>query len=58
MMQTCRALISLIVKDNNDLAIRASTLLVRMCGVAPPVPLVNPILDAIFEAIHTSPVGN
>ena len=58
MMQTGRTLIPLIVKDNNDLAIRGSTLLVRMCGVAPPVALVNPILDAIFEAIHTSPVRN
>ncbi|KAF9535513.1 hypothetical protein CPB83DRAFT_841889 [Crepidotus variabilis] len=43
------------VKDNNDLAIRGSTLLVRMCGVTPPVSLVNPILDAVFEAIQTSP---
>ncbi|KAF8807238.1 hypothetical protein BYT27DRAFT_7232792 [Phlegmacium glaucopus] len=43
------------VNDNNDLATRASMLLVRMCGVTPPVPLVNPLLDAIYEAITTSP---
>jgi len=43
------------LSDNNDLATHASTLLVRMCGVMPPVPLVNPILDAIYEAIKTSP---
>lgn len=43
------------VSDNNDLVTHASTLLVRMCGVTPPVPLVNPILDAIYEAIKTSP---
>lgn len=47
-----------VVKDNDDLAIRGSTLLVRMCGVTPPVPLVNPMLDAIFDAIQTSPVRN
>ncbi|KAF8971515.1 hypothetical protein BDZ97DRAFT_1913988 [Flammula alnicola] len=43
------------VNDNNNLASRASSLLVRMCGVTPPVPLINPILDAIFEAIQNSP---
>ncbi|KDR84809.1 hypothetical protein GALMADRAFT_217878 [Galerina marginata CBS 339.88] len=43
------------VNDNNNLASRASSLLVRMCGVTPPVPLINPILDAIFDAIQTSP---
>lgn len=30
--------------------------MVRMCGVTPPLSLVNPILDAIFEAIQKSPV--
>jgi len=29
--------------------------MVRMCGVAPPVPLVASILDAVFEAIQGSP---
>lgn len=56
MVPASHILISLVVKDNDDLAIRGSTLLVRMCGVTPPVPLVNPILDAIFDAIQTSPV--
>jgi proteasome activator subunit 4 len=56
MMQADLRLISRLVKDNNDLALRGSTLLVRMCGVTPPVPLVNQILDAIFNAIQTSPV--
>jgi len=46
------------VNDNNDLAVRASAVLVRMCGVTPPVPLVNPILDAIFDAIQGSPVSH
>lgn len=27
-----------------------------MCGVTPPVPLIDPLLDAIFEAIRRSPV--
>lgn len=44
------------VNDNKNLAARASSLLVRMCGVTPPVALINPILDAIFEAIQNSPV--
>lgn len=43
------------VNDNDELASRASVLLVRMCGVTPPVPLVNPIFDAIFDAIQNSP---
>ncbi|KAF9056646.1 hypothetical protein BJ165DRAFT_1522537 [Panaeolus papilionaceus] len=43
------------VNDNNDLASRSSTLLVRMCGVTPPVSLINPLLDGIFEAIQSSP---
>ncbi|KAF5368154.1 hypothetical protein D9615_010202 [Tricholomella constricta] len=41
--------------DNNELATRASTLMVRMCGVTPPLPLVSQILDAIFEARQKSP---
>ena len=45
-----------IVPDNDDLASQASRLMVRMCGVVPPLPMVNPILDAIFEAIQNSPV--
>jgi hypothetical protein len=44
------------VNDNDELATLANMLLVRMCGVTPPQPMVNPILDAIFEAIQTSPV--
>ncbi|EFI28576.1 membrane protein [Coprinopsis cinerea okayama7 len=43
------------VNDNKELAIRANSLLVRMCGVSPPVPLINPILGAIFDAIQSSP---
>ena len=46
-----------IVNDNDDLASRASRLLVRMLGVTPPVPLVSPILDAIFHTIQSSPVS-
>ncbi|KAF8887958.1 hypothetical protein CPB84DRAFT_1816581 [Gymnopilus junonius] len=45
----------MVFNDNNTLAVRASNLLVRMCGVAPPVPLINPILRAIFDAIQNSP---
>ncbi|KAG6902315.1 hypothetical protein C0995_001694 [Termitomyces sp. Mi166 len=41
--------------DNTELSNRASTLLVRMCGVTPPLALVGRILDGIFEAIRTSP---
>ncbi|KAG5648200.1 hypothetical protein DXG03_006155 [Asterophora parasitica] len=41
--------------DNPELANRASTLMVRMCGVTPPLPMVSQILDAIFEAITNSP---
>ncbi|KAL0950828.1 hypothetical protein HGRIS_007590 [Hohenbuehelia grisea] len=44
------------VNDNDELASRANLLLVRMCGVMPPRSLINPILDAIFEAIQSSPV--
>ncbi|KAJ4476693.1 hypothetical protein J3R30DRAFT_3704168 [Lentinula aciculospora] len=43
------------VNDNDELANRANVLLVRMCGVSPPRPLINPLLDAIFEAIQSSP---
>ncbi|CCM01642.1 uncharacterized protein FIBRA_03703 [Fibroporia radiculosa] len=44
-----------LVNDNDDLAHRAQLLLVRMCGVVPPRQLINPMLDAIFTAIQTSP---
>jgi hypothetical protein len=47
---------SLLVNDNDELASRTNVLLVRMCGVTPPRSLINPLLDAIFEAIQTSPV--
>ncbi|CAL1696420.1 unnamed protein product [Somion occarium] len=43
------------INDNDDLANRANLLLTQMCGVMPPKPLINPILDAMFEAIQTSP---
>ncbi|KZV77572.1 hypothetical protein PENSPDRAFT_621096 [Peniophora sp. CONT] len=43
------------LNDNNDLRKRAKVLLVRMCGVNPPRPLVGPILHAIFDAIQKSP---
>ncbi|KAK7694363.1 hypothetical protein QCA50_001549 [Cerrena zonata] len=43
------------INDNNDLAQRSKLLLIRMCGVTPPKPLVSPILSAIFNAIQTSP---
>lgn len=46
-----------VVNDNNDLASSANHLLVRMLGVTPPVPLVSPILDAIFHTIQNSPVS-
>ncbi|EPQ60969.1 hypothetical protein GLOTRDRAFT_135553 [Gloeophyllum trabeum ATCC 11539] len=41
--------------DNDELSSRASILLVRMCGVTPPLSLVNAVLDAIFDAIQNSP---
>ncbi|KAG6832246.1 hypothetical protein H0H92_004211 [Tricholoma furcatifolium] len=41
--------------DNTDLSNRANVLLVRMCGVTPPLPMVPLLLDGIFEAIRTSP---
>ncbi|TFK57485.1 hypothetical protein OE88DRAFT_1651225 [Heliocybe sulcata] len=43
------------VNDNDELSSRASILLVRMCGVTPPLSLVNSVLDSIFDAIHNSP---
>ncbi|KAG6845633.1 hypothetical protein H0H87_005840 [Tephrocybe sp. NHM501043] len=43
------------VHDNTELSNRASTLLVRMCGVTPPLPMVGPLLDGIFDAIRSSP---
>ncbi|KAL0579785.1 Proteasome activator BLM10 [Marasmius crinis-equi] len=43
------------LSDSDDLASRAKMLLVRMCGVSPPRPLINQILDQIFEAIQSSP---
>ena len=46
-----------LVNDNNELAGRADLLLVRMCGATPPRSLIPPMLDSIFRAIQTSPVG-
>jgi len=43
------------VNDNDELLSRARMLLVRMCGVTPPRPLIGPILTAIFDTILTSP---
>ncbi|KAJ7630634.1 hypothetical protein FB45DRAFT_1027837 [Roridomyces roridus] len=43
------------VNDNEDLATRGNDVLVQMCGVSPPRSLINPIFDAIFEAIQNSP---
>lgn len=48
---------NILVNDNDDLSRRANNLLVRMCGIVPPRPLVDPIIDAIFDAIKTSPVS-
>lgn len=50
--------ISYLVNDNDDLSRRANNLLVRMCGVVPPLALVNPVIDAIFLALKTSPVSS
>jgi proteasome activator subunit 4 len=44
------------VSDNDELLSRARMLLVRMCGVTPPRPLIGPILNAIFDTILKSPV--
>ena len=46
------------MNDNKELVSRASVLLVRMCGVTPPPCLINPLLDAMFVAIQSSPVGS
>jgi hypothetical protein len=44
------------VNDNDELLSRARMLLVRMCGVTPPRPLIGQILNAIFDTILSSPV--
>lgn len=44
------------VNDNDELLSRARMLLVRMCGVTPPRPLIGPILKVIFDTILNSPV--
>ena len=44
------------VNDNDELLARARMLLVRMCGVTPPRPLIGPILNSIFDTILNSPV--
>lgn len=56
-MSNIPLLIIALVNDNKELASRASMLLVRMCGVTPPRPLVDPIFDAIFDTIQQSPVS-
>jgi len=43
------------VNDNDELLSRARLLLVRMCGVTPPRPLIGPILNGIFDTILNSP---
>ncbi|KAI0001825.1 hypothetical protein BJV77DRAFT_16959 [Russula vinacea] len=43
------------VNDNDELLSRARMLLVRMCGVTLPRPLIGPILNAIFDTILSSP---
>ncbi|KAI0308000.1 hypothetical protein B0F90DRAFT_1813347 [Multifurca ochricompacta] len=43
------------VNDNDELLSRARMLLVRMCGVTPPRPLIGQILHAIFDTILNSP---
>lgn len=43
------------VNDNDELASRAELVLTRMCGVTVPRPLINSVLDSIFEAIQSSP---
>jgi len=42
-------------QDSNELAGRAQMLLVGMCGVTPPLPIVPKLLDAIFRTLATSP---
>lgn len=46
----------LAVNDDDVLASHSSVLLVRMCGVTPPRCLIEPIFDAMFDAIRNSPV--
>lgn len=48
--------IPLVVNDDDELAARADLLLNRMCGVSPPRPLLNRLLDSVFHAIKTSSV--
>lgn len=43
------------VNDNDELLSRARMLLVRMCGVTPPRPLIGPVLKVIFDTILNSP---
>lgn len=43
------------VNDNDELVARSNQLLVRMCGVTPPVDLIRPLLGHIFNAIMLSP---
>lgn len=43
------------VNDNKELVNRANNLLIRMCGVSPPMALINPILGVIFDAVQKSP---
>ncbi|KAG8908485.1 hypothetical protein FRB99_005843 [Tulasnella sp. 403] len=43
------------LQDSDDLARRAHSLLVGLCGVTPPLPVVPRLLEAIFETIRTSP---
>ncbi|KAH8835425.1 hypothetical protein DL96DRAFT_1702409 [Flagelloscypha sp. PMI_526] len=43
------------LNDHDDLAVRANSVLVRMCGVIPPSTCVIPVLDAIFKVIQNSP---
>ncbi|GJJ09449.1 hypothetical protein Clacol_003672 [Clathrus columnatus] len=43
------------VNDNDELVTRSNLLLVRMCGVTPPVDLIPLLLNHIFNAIKSSP---
>jgi len=43
------------LNDNDELARRSTSLLVRMCGVIPPKELINPLIDAFFVAVKSSP---
>ena len=53
---TATGLTSESVNDNDELLSRARMLLVRMCGVTPPRPLIGSILKVIFDTILNSPV--